>query len=241
MATMKRKLFGYGLVVVIVAAVFWMVTTIYAATFDATKSYGQLLDWTMLDQRDDTHTEYVDSAVLDSGESADSALRIVLHIDMAHQDANAAGDPAYAIIFVKSGATDECWHKFLTLEATGGTANAGDIDREAAAAQNEIGLASTTNFETGGDTYFVLDVGDITASCLVTNTGDYDNDDDIVVMDNLVNTYDDADYLYDIVDQWSIRIPEAFQIVKVLFTNTDADATYAVRVHYNVLTDVDDS
>lgn len=233
---MKKKLLWTAAITLVL----YIAVTIYAATFDATKSYGTLLDWTLLDDTAST-AEMVDSAVLDSGESADSGLRIVLHIDMAHSNTSAAGDAAYAVIFVKSGATDECWHKFLTLPATGGTANAGDIDREAAAAQNEIGLASTTNFETGGDTYFCMDVGTLADSCLVTNSGDYDDDDDIVVMDDLVNTYDDADYLYDIVDQWSVHIPEAFQIVKVVFFNTDADATYAVRVHYNILTDVDDS
>ena len=89
---MKTKLIWFTAI----GLVLWMVWSVYAATFDATKSYRQLMDWTLLNQRDDTHTEMVDSAVLDSGEAADSGIQIVLHITMAHADANAAGDPAYA-------------------------------------------------------------------------------------------------------------------------------------------------
>jgi hypothetical protein len=55
----------------------------------------------------------------------------------------------------------------------------------------------------------------------------------------LVNAYDSSDYLYDIVDEWNIEIPGETQQARVFFYNTDGDATYACRVDYELVTDIE--
>ena len=202
---------------------------------DYTKSNGQLMDWTLLD--DIAATPFLSSGELDSGESLDVAIEAVLHIDMCHADANAAGDAAYCAVFIKSGTTDEDWHELVRVQATGGTANVGNCDAASAAAQPNVYLTSTTNFENPGDKYFLKDETTLADSCIIIN-GDYVNDDYVIAIDNLVNAYDAADNLYDIVDQWNIVLPNTVKAAKVVFFNEDADATYACRVRYSLVTEI---
>lgn len=229
---MKTKLIWFTAI----GLVLWMVWSVYAATFDATKSAGSLLDWTEM-----ANATTVESGELDSGEGLNASIQAVLHIDMCASTATAAtvGSGGF-VVFIKAGTTDEDWQEFVRCTATGGTANVGDLDDAAASAQAVIPLTSTTNFETPGDVYFLQDETTIADSCLVIHSGTYNDDVSITVIDNLVNAYDNADNLYDLVDQWSIRLPSATAAAKVLFYNTDADSDYACRVRYSLLTDMDD-
>ena len=220
-------------------AAFILVMMLFVNTvvaLDATKSLGSLMDWTLLD--DTAGTPVTESGELDSGEGLDASVVGILHIDMCHADGNAAGTAAGISILIKSGTTDEDWHEFLRVSATAGTANVGDCDDTSASAQAVIPLASTTNFETAGDIYFLKDEGTLADSCLV-QLQTFANDVSITVIDNLVNAYDASDNTYDIVDTWNIKLPSTIQSCKVLFYNTDADATYACRVKYTLLTDIE--
>ena len=206
---------------------------------DLTKTQGQLMDWSTLD--DTGGVPFLETSELGSVEDLDSALGAVLHIDMAHQDTNAAGNLAHCKIWIKSGSTDEDWHEFISLTATDGTANSQQLDANSGSGQanpDRIQVASTTNFETPGDKYFLKDVGDLTNSCIVVNK-DYVNDDYVVHMDDLVGAYDSSDFLYDVIDQWSILLPSTIQAAKVTFHNEDSDATYACRVRYTIITDIE--
>lgn len=202
---------------------------------DLTKANGQLMDWSVLDDTGGVPT--LESGGL-NGEGLADSIDAILHIDMCHQDVNAAGDAAGFIVLIKSGTTDEDWHEHVRAEADGGTANLGNCDAESAGAQANVYIASTTNFETPGDKYFMKDEGTLANSCIIVNK-DYVNDDYIICIDNLVNTYDDADNTYDIVNQWNILLPEDTKVAKVLFYNKDADATYACRVRYSLATDIE--
>ena len=204
---------------------------------DASKEQGQLMDWTLLDDTGGTPT--LESGVLNSGEGLDSSLDTVVHITMCHADANDAGTASagWRVLGRVSG-TDEGWRQLSEGQADAGQANAGDCDAESAAAQANVYVTSTTNFENPGDVYFLMDVGTLADSCLVINK-DFANDDYFTHIDNLVNTYDSSDFVYDIVNQWQVRIPVGYEEVKVVFYNTDGDATYACRVDYAQLTDVE--
>lgn len=204
---------------------------------DATKARGQLMDWTLLDDTGGTFS--IETPVLDSGENQDSSMSTILNVVMAHADGNDAGSN-YASFKVlgRVDDTDEGWREISNLQATGGTAAVGDLDQESASAQPNVYIVSTTSFETPGDCYLLKDEDTITNSQLVYNK-DFANDDYTVMIDNLVNTFSTDDNLYDIVNQWQIRIPFEYQEVKVIFYNTDGDATYVCRVDYLQVTDIE--
>lgn len=203
---------------------------------DLTKSQGTLMDWTLLD--DTAGTPLLESNELDSGEGLDASVITFLHIDVCHADGNAAATAAGVSIQIKSGTTDEDWHEWLRVGVTAGTANVGDCDDTSASAQAVIPLTSTTNFEMAGDIFFLKDEGTLADSCLV-QLKTFTNDVSITVIDNLVNAYDADDNAYDIVDHWTIVLPASVQSSKVVFYNTDADATYACRIKYTMGTDME--
>src|SRR3990172_7231533 len=204
---------------------------------DFTKTQGQLMDWTLLD--DTGAVPSLESAALDSGEALDVALEAILHIDMCHADANdASTNYAIAIIWIKAGTTDEDWHEFIRLQATGGIANSQQLAANSGSGQanpDRIEVASTTNFTVPGAKYFLHDVGSLIASAIVVNF-DFVTNDYIQCVDALVNAYDSADFVRSIVDQWSIILPSSVQAARVTFHNPDGDATYACRVQYTIIT-----
>jgi len=196
----------------------------------ATKSQGELLDWTLLS--DDIGVE---SNALDSGEGYDDSLKAMLHVTMAHADANAnTGSPGFVVLVRVSG-TDEGWREFIRLAATITTANGQILAAASGSGQGNperIEVAATANFDGIGDAVFLKDVGTLADSCLVF-IKDFVTDDYVENIDELVNAYDNADYLYDVVDQWNIELPISCDEAKVLFFNDDADSEFAVRVDYS--------
>lgn len=214
------------------------VTPLIAA--DLTKSQGELMDWTLVPLHlDDGTANYIKTDVLDSGEGLDASLTAVLHITMAHCDADAlAANSAGFVVLIRVGATDEFWRHYVTMYATGGTSAVGDCDQESAGAQANVYVTSTTGFEQTGAVYFLHDAGTMADSCLIVNGG-YDDDVYIVHVDNLVNTYGADDNVYSIVDQWPISLPSSVQAAKVIFFNNDVDASLAARVDYTLDTDVE--
>jgi len=198
---------------------------------DFTKASGELQDWILLD--DTAAVPTIDTSALTTTDD----VAVFLHITMAHCNTSAAGDLAGFSILVKSGTTDEHWEEFIRMTATGGTANAGNCDQESASAQANVYIAATANFDAPGQLIFFHDAGTMADSCLIVNK-DTTTDDYITAIDNLVNTYDADDFLYDIVDQWTVQIPASIVVSKILFYNTDADANYACRVRYTKVTDL---
>jgi hypothetical protein len=196
----------------------------------ATKSQGQLLDWTLLNE-----TVGVESTVLDSGEGYDTDLNAMLHVTMAHIDANAnTGSPGF-VVLVRVSATDEGWREFIRLSASTTTAAAQVLAAASGLGQGSperIEVAATANFDGIGDMAFLLDAGTLADSCLVF-IKDVVANDYVENIDELVNAYDTSDYLYDVVDQWSIELPPGCDEAKVLFFNDDTDSEFACRVDYS--------
>ena len=195
-----------------------------------TKSQGELMDWTLLD--DTGGVPFLESALFDSGEGYDDSLSSTLLVTMVNVGAaGTAGAQGFAV-YVRMGATDETWRQLTKLPMDATASTVGDCNAASAAAQANINLTATTGFETPGSMYFLHDAGTIADSALVIFGGVYNNDNFITVIDNLVNTYDADDNLYSNVQQWSIVLPGGCDEAKVLFYNGDADANYACRVDY---------
>lgn len=196
----------------------------------ATKSQGQLMDWTSLDE-----TVGVESGILNSGEGYDNDLHATLHITMGHSDGNAnTGTPGCSVL-VRYGSTDETWIEWVRLLATTTTANAQILAANSGSGQGNperIEVAATANFQGIGDRIMLVDEGAITNSTVVS-IKDWVTDDYIVSMDNLVGAYDTSDYVYDVVDEWSVELPAGCDEAKVLFFNDDADSEFACRVDYS--------
>ena len=196
----------------------------------ATKSQGQLLDWTLLDEG-----VGIESNVLNSGEGYDDSLQAMLHVTMAHIDANAnTGSPGF-VVLIRVNGTDEGWREFVRLSATITQANGQVLFATSGAGEGspeKVLIAATANFDGIGDVAFLKDAGTLADSCLIF-IKDVDTNVSTSNIDDLVNTYDTSDYLYDVVDQWNIELPISCDEAKVLFFNDDADSEFACRVDYS--------
>lgn len=212
---------------------FLMIGLLFCASAQATnitKSQGELMDWTLLD--DTGGVPFLESNVFDAGEGYDDSLSSTLLVTMVNIGAAGTANAQGFAVYVRMSATDEGWRQLQKLSMDAAASNVGDLDDTAASAQAVILLTATTNFETPGDTFFLHDAGTMADSALVIFGGTYTNDVSITVIDNLVNVYDASDNLYDNVQQWPIVLPGGCDEAKVLFYNGDADANYACRVDY---------
>ncbi len=193
---------------------------------DVDKSQGELYDWTLLD--DTGGTPYLETGTHTYTDTFSS----VLHVTMVNIGAAGTANAQGFKIFVRFSGTEEGWREFIDLKMSATASDVGDMDDTAASGQAVIPLASTTNYETPGDVFFLHDAGTIADSALVIFGGVYTNDVSVTVIDNLVNAYDAADNLYNVIGQWFVILPNGGDEAKVLFYNGDADANYACRVDY---------
>lgn len=234
------KIMGWTLVSLtcVILAILCFIPASKTLAVDVTKSQGELMDWTLLDDTGSA-TMFLESVEFDDGEGYDASMTSTLHITMVNIGAAADAGSVGFMIFIRVSATDEGWRELTDLKATVAASNVGDLDDSAASGQAVIPLTSTTNFETPGSVFFLHDAGTIADSALVIFGGTYANDVSITVIDNLVNAYDNADNLYDNVSQWPIILPLGCDEAKVLFYNRDADANYACRIDYSNGDDVE--
>jgi len=201
---------------------------------DYTKSQGQSLDWTLLDDyASDEPT--VDTGVLAFADN----VEVTLHLVVAHIDVvDAAASSVIIRVFVRAGGDAEGWREWVSFQSGGGQATSEGLDDTTSGAT--IPVDATTDWDDAdcqGKTLFLKDVGTLVDSCLVQLKGWTDGV-SYTAMDNMVNTYDNSDELYDGVKEHPVNIPAGAANVRVTFTNTHATATYAVRVDYTTVTDI---
>jgi len=200
---------------------------------DFTKTKGQLIDWTLLD---DTESDIpsVETGALALDEEIGAKLMIVV----AHADTN---DPAGALVYisiqVKVGANDEDWRQYCPLTAGGVQATLEAIAAQSASGQTHIEVADTTDWDTGQlERLFLMDATKINSE-LVTIVGWADND-YYLAADNLTLTHEDTADLLNKVDEIPVFIPKEYDAVKVVFGNSHGTATYYVKVDYNLVTEI---
>ena len=196
---------------------------------DITKSQGELLDWTLLDDTASAAMT-VETGTHSYADTISSTLNIVMVNIGAVADAGSVG----CKVFVRYGAADDSWREFLDLKADVAVAVTIDVDAEAASGQAAIPLSATTNFDEPArinDTFFIKDAT-LANSEMVIWGGTFDNDVSITAIDNLVTTHANTADIYQVVTQWNIKLPNGSDEAKLLFYNQDGDANYAVRADY---------
>lgn len=202
-----------------------------AMALDATKSQGQLLDWTLLDDTGATPAMTVETGTHTYTSAISSTLSIVMVNIGAVADASSVGFK----VFVGYGAADDGWREFAEFTADVAVAVTTVLDAESAAAQAVINVTATAGFDAVtqiGDTYFIKNAT-LANSELVIWGGVHADAATITVIDDLVTTHAvTTSSLYAVVSQWNIRLPEGNDEAKVLFYNQDADANYAVRADF---------
>jgi len=204
---------------------------------DFTKANVAVLDWTALG---DTVSD-APFATTGVGEltTVTDDLEVVLHIDVAHVDVNTNTTGVIVAIYVRIGSTDEFWSLFHQYPASTTTAVTEALDAESAAAQTQVKVAATTDWDTGkNELLFLWDNGTLADSCLVTVAG-WSDADYYTADHNLVNTYAIGDDLFDDVSSVSIQLPSSVSAYKVNFYNQDDDANFAVRVNASKVTDIE--
>lgn len=205
---------------------------------DFTKTQGTFLDWTALG---DTVTDlpFVDSGTLTIPAGA---LSTTLHITVAHTDINAAAtNYVYVKVYVRTGANDEDWRLSASLQAGGGTAvlePVADTSGAGEANPERLQVADTTDWDTGAqERIFVMDTT-LANSEVVTIVGWADND-YYVCADGMTLAHANTADALSGVDGLNILLPDGADYCKVVFTNSDDDANYAVKIDYTSVTDIE--
>jgi hypothetical protein len=217
-----------------------LVSNSFAVTF--TKTQAEALDWTQL-QDTVSDNPFAETTI----QTFASHVEVVLNIVVAHLDTNDAStnDVTVSVLIRASddGATeDEGWRLFTAFAAGAGQATTEALNANSGVSQGNperIEVASTADFDTGtAEWLFLKDAGTLANSALVLVEGWADNDYYINAWD-LERDYDNADALYNLVDQIPVRIPAGAQFINVTFHNSDDDANYAVRVDYTAVTAIE--
>ena len=194
------------------------------------KSEGEILDWTLLD---DTGSDAPSAETPDIVKATELETHVLVVV--AHADTNDAA-AAYVTVTLmgKLGANLEDWRAIQTYQAGGGQSVTEALDAASAAAQTQIKVAATTDWDTGlGERLLLQNVGTLVNSELVTIDGWADAD-YYTANENLSNSHDagDGDALYSGVNEILIPIPAGLETFKITFHNSDGDATYLVRADY---------
>lgn len=199
---------------------------------DFTKSQGQILDWTLLDDTG-SNNPFAQATM----QTKSTELEVELHIVVAHQDTNDATTNYVTVSVIgRAGGDAEGWREIVSVQSGGGQAIAETLAAASGASQGSperLEVADTTDWDTGAAQWlFLLDSGTLVDSCLCLIEGWVDADYYINSWD-IVRDYDNADILHDGVSQHRVRVPAGIQYFDILFHNADATATYAVRVDYS--------
>lgn len=197
---------------------------------DFTKTTGQLMEWSLLDDTG-AALQTLESSELD----VSTDIETILHIDICH--ANNAGGLAGSLevnVLVKSGTTDEEWHTLIQLGSGDGSTTDGTTDTVTAGGDT-ISANDGADWAIGGK-IFIFD-GTIADSeiCFI---GDI-NTNNVFPIDPVVNAHVTTTPLFDVVDQFNVTVPPSVSSVKVFFNNTDADANYAIRIRWTKATDIE--
>ncbi len=195
---------------------------------DFTKATGQLMDWTLLD--DTGAIQVQESGELD----VSTDIETVLHIDICHANNAAAAEGSLEVnVLVQSGSSDEDWHTLQRIGSGDGSTTDGTTGA-ITAGDSTISANDGTDW-TIGERIFIFD-GTIADSeiCFIKNI----STNNVLPIDNIVNSHASGTDLFDVVDQFNVTIPSSVSTCKVYFNNTDADANYALRIRFTKATDI---
>ncbi|KPL25597.1 MAG: hypothetical protein AMJ75_00365 [Phycisphaerae bacterium SM1_79] len=208
-----------------------------ASTLEKERTTTELLNWTLLDDNA-SGTPWLETSQVDIS----SEVVCMLHIDMAACTTATIGTSAEAIVWGKSGATDDDWHEIRRMSY--GLVENGKIDFSNGMTSGEVSVSmgDTTGVETYGQKVFIKH--STLANSMVNTLVDYSNDVDLFMLDaatvdftNTTDVYCPTGTLGHGVQQWYVEVPDGMWAAKVSFHNPDDDVNYACRVQYSMVTD----
>jgi len=202
---------------------------------DFTKAQGEALTWTLLD---DTATN---APTVTTGTEVVTAgsLNWLLRIVVAHIDTNdAASSFVRVVVSTRAGADDEGWRQWLSTDAGGGQATTEGLDDVPSGTTIPVDATTDWDDADGGVWVLIKDVGTLANSELAFLVGWTDGV-SYTQSGTVVGTFDASDELYDGVSFINVLLPPGTDAYKVDFFNTHGTATYAVKVDYEAVTDIE--
>ncbi len=182
-----------------------------------TKTNAVVADWAQI----------AAAGIRESSHDCSAEYSTTLGITVCHDSANPHANGVLTRIECRMGSNDEDWVLLQDWRTAGGTANTIDVDDTSSG--TTLKISATANFETKMDKYFVKDQGTIADSEVVVNNG-FSSNDYVTTLDNLANAKDSADDVYDIVEEYQIRLPDEASTVRIVTWNDDADCTVVTRI-----------
>jgi len=202
---------------------------------DFTKAQGEALVWTLLD---DTAT---DAPTVSTGDETvtDGSLSWLLRIVVAHIDTNdAASSFVKVVVSTRAGADASRYRELVSVQAGGGQATTEGLDDVPSGTTIPVDATGDWDDADGGTWVLIKDVGTLANSELAFLVG-WSDGVSYTQAGTVVGTFDASDELYDGVDFIDVLLPEGTDTYRVDFFNTHGTATYAVKVDYEAVTDIE--
>jgi hypothetical protein len=202
---------------------------------DYTKDQGEALVWTLLD---DTATDNPHVTTGDETVTA-GALSWLLRIVVAHIDTNdAATSYVKVIVSTRAGADASRYRELVSAQAGGGQSTTEGLDDVPSGTTIPVDATTDWDDADGGVWVLIKDVGTLANSELAFLVG-WSDGVSYTQAGSVVGTFDAADELYDGVDFIDVLLPEGTDTYRVDFYNTHGTATYAVKVDYEAVLDIE--
>ena len=159
----------------------------------------------------------------------------IVYIEVA--DIEAVAQEGVTVI-VEVSYADDLWMKLVEFKGTAQTGGADDLDEGGGATAGDATItltdATTDDFDIVGRKWLIWDTGAVANSESVRTVSVAGNV--VTLAQDLLNNHDDAEPVYDLVDEWVISIPFGVAWVRVLVNNTDADCDVASTTRISKVT-----
>lgn len=170
-----------------------------------------------------------------AGDSISDSYATMLYIELAPIEAVATDG---AEVIVEISYADDLWVELVKFKATAETAGADDLDEGGGATAGDAAItltdATTDDFDVVGRRWLIWDTGAVANSEVVRT--DVLAGNVVTLAQDLLNNHDDAEPVYDRVDQWVVRIPFGAAYVRTLINNVDADCDCAFTTRISKVT-----
>ncbi len=203
---------------------------------DFTKAQGEILVWTLLD---DTGSN-APTATTGEKSVTEGALSWWLHIVVAHNDdTDAASSYVKVIVSAMAASADNSkYRQIASLQAGRGQATSEGLDDVPSGTTIPVDATGDFDDADGGVWVLIKDVGTLANSELALLVGWADGVSYTAAF-NVTGTFDAADEIRNGVDFIDVLLPEGTDKYRVDFYNTHGAATYAVKVDYTAVTDIE--
>ena len=170
-----------------------------------------------------------------TADSISDSYSTILYIELAPIEAVATDG---AEVIVEISYADDLWIEYRQFKGTAETPGSDDLDEGGGASAGDATItlsdATTDDFDVIGRRWLIYDTGNLSNSEVVRSESLSGNE--ITLSQDLLNNHDDAEPVYDRVDQWAVRIPFGVAYVRTLINNVDADCDCAFTTRISKVT-----